>query len=80
MNKEQVYKELDEKWNLFKMNDNEIIEAYKIVTGLEPYEEQTILDLKEYLLEFVLEQIMKDEDIDNVMAANVLNEVLEQWK
>lgn len=80
MTKEQVYKELDEKWNLFKMTNEEIVYAYKTITGLEPRKEQTMLDLKEYLLEYVLDRMMFDGDVDNILAANVLNEVLEQWK
>lgn len=80
MNKEQIYTELKEKWKLFDMNNQQIKNAYTIITGLEPYKEQTIFDLKEYLLEYVLERMMYDGDIDNVMAGNILNEVLEKWK
>ena len=80
MNKEQVYKELNERWKLFAMTDKEIEYAYNTITGLEPTEEQTMLDLKEYLLEYVLDQMIKDDDLDQILAAKILGEILEQWK
>ena len=80
MNKEQVYKELKEQWNLFDMTNKEIENAYYLITGLEPESEQTMLDLKEYLLEYVLDQMIKDNDLEQILAGKILGEILEKWK
>lgn len=80
MNKEQVYKELREVWHLFDMTDNQIKMNYETITGLEPRTEQSILDLKEYLLEYVLDQMIKDDDLEQILAGKILGEILEQWK
>ena len=80
MTKEQVYKELKEKWHLFDMTNNQIKMNYETITGLEPETEQSILDLKEYLLEYVLDQMIKDDDLDQILAGEILGEILEQWE
>lgn len=80
MNRKQVYKELKEQWKLFDMTDKEIECAYNTITGLDKTKEQTMLDLKEYLLEYVLDQMIKDDDLDQILAGEILEEILEKWK
>lgn len=79
MNKEQIYKELNEEWKLFSMTDEEIKKAYYTITGLPIAESQNIFDLKEYLLEFLLEQIIHDGDLDIAEAGKIEVELLEKW-
>ena len=79
MNKDQVIKELSEQWNLFDMTNKQIENAYSTITGLDKTEEQTILDLKEYLLEYILEQMIQDGDLDIILAAEIEAEILKEW-
>ena len=81
MTKEQVYKELEETWNLFKMNNNEIKQAYKHITGLDTILDKSSLKLKKlYLLEYVLDQMIKDEDISSELGLEIFNEITNKWK
>lgn len=87
MTKEQVYKELEETWHLFKMNNNEINQAYKNITGLDTILDKPSLDMKEeyrveklYLLEYVLDQMVKDEDISSELGLEIFNEIINKWK
>lgn len=87
MTKEQVYKELDETWNIFKMTNNEINQAYKNITGLDTILDAPSLDIKEeyrveklYLLEYVLDQMVKDEDISSELGLEIFNEIINKWK
>lgn len=65
MNKEQVLKEIEEKWRLFDMNDEELKEAYYQISGIkeQDYEWETIEGIKQYLYDYIIESMIKDGDI-----------------
>ena len=79
MIKEEIYKEIDERWNLFNMNDKETENAYYTVTGLEK-DDMSILELKEYLLSYLLDIFIDEEDITREEAIEIEKEVIKnQW-
>ena len=73
MNKEQVFAELKDKWNLFDMTKEESKKAYYEITGLN-FEKTS--NVKYYLLDYVLESMVKDGDIDGELAYEIWNECL----
>ena len=73
MNKEQVYAELKNVWNLFDMTKEETERAYYEITGLKNYNE---VNVRYYLLDYVLTAMIKDGDIDGELAYEVWNECL----
>lgn len=79
MTKEQVYKELKEDWGILNgfMTEEDIIQAYTTITGLGVTKEQTIQDLRIYLIEYILKQVVKDSDITIEMAQEILREIKE---
>jgi hypothetical protein len=80
MNKKEIIKELKNTWHLFNMNDKEILQAYYQITGLDIFENQTILDIKKYLLEYVLDNIVKDNDATPETTNNVYNDIIKIWE
>jgi len=79
MTKEQVYKELKEDWGILNgfMTEEDIIQAYTTITGLGVTKEQTIQDLRIYLIDNILKQVVKDSDITNEVAQEILKEIKE---
>lgn len=73
MNKEQVFAELKDKWNLFDMTKEETEKAYYEITGLKNYNE---VNIKYYLLDYVLESMFRDGDIDSELAYEIWNDIL----
>lgn len=73
MNKEQVFVELKDKWNLFDMTEEESQKAYYEITGLNNYED---VNVKYYLLDYVLTAMIKDGDIDGELAYEIWNDCL----
>lgn len=73
MNKEQVFAELKDKWNLFDMTKKETEKAYYEITGLKNYNE---VNIKYYLLDYVLESMFRDGDIDSDLAYEIWNDIL----
>lgn len=87
MTKEQVYKELENTWHLFKMKNKEINDAYKTITGLDTILDGPKVTMKDeliaekiYLIEYVLDQMVKDEDISSELALEIYNEIINSWK
>ena len=80
MNKKEVYEELEKDWDLFSMSDESVKNIYCGISGLDIEEHQTIIDLKEYLLSFALEQIIHDGDLSITLATEIEGEILEKWK
>ena len=74
MNKKELYKELSENWNLFSMNEKESQKAYYEITGLEP-EEMSLKEIKEYILNFLLEQMLEDKDITEEQLIKIKEEM-----
>ena len=74
MNKKEIYKELSENWNLFSMNEKESQKAYYEITGLEP-EEMSLKEIKEYILNFLLEQMLEDKDITEEQLIKIKEEM-----
>ena len=74
MTKEQVYKEIQDVW---KLNDNttlkEIKEFYKTITGLDNL--STSQKLK-YLYEYILDSMLKDNDITIDLYIELKNELI----
>lgn len=75
MNKEQVFKELKEYWNYFNMTPLEIERAYLTITGLRKAEDQTTEDLKNYLLDYILEQMIDDNSISIELANEIKKDI-----
>lgn len=73
MNKEQVFAELKDKWNLFDMTKKETEQAYYEITGLKNYNE---VNVKNYLLEYVLDSMIRDGDIDGELAYEIWSDCL----
>ena len=74
MNKKEIYKELSENWNLFSMNKKESQKVYYEITGLEP-EEMSLKEIKEYILNFLLEQMLEDKDITEEQLIKIKEEM-----
>ena len=74
MNKKEIYKELSENWNLFSINKKESQKVYYEITGLEP-EEMSLKEIKEYILNFLLEQMLEDKDITEEQLIKIKEEM-----
>ena len=74
MNKEQVYKEIQDVW---KLNDNttlkEIKEFYKTITGLDNL---SISQKLKYLYEYILDSMLRDNDITIDLYIELKNELI----
>lgn len=73
MTKEQVYKEIEDVW---KLNDNttlkEIKEFYTTITGLDNL---TISQKLKYLYEYILDSMLRDDDITIELYLEIKNEL-----
>lgn len=74
MTKEQVYREINDVW---KLNDNttlrDIKEFYKTITGLDNL---NISQKLKYLYEYILDSMLKDNDITMDLYIELKNELL----
>lgn len=76
MTKEQVYREIQDVWGL---NDNttlkEIKEFYKTITGLDNL---SISQKLKYLYEYILDSMLRDNDITIDLYIEIKNELIGQ--
>ena len=81
MTKKQVYEELEKSWNTFKMNNKDIYNVYKQDSVLD--KPKTTKDIfiaeKIYLIECVLDQMVKDGDISIDLSMEIYNEIIKSW-
>lgn len=81
MTKKQVYEELEKSWNTFKMNNKDIYNVYKQDSVLD--KPKTMKDIfiaeKIYLIECVLDQMVKDGDISIDLSMEIYNEIIKSW-
>ena len=81
MTKKQVYEELEKSWNTFKMNNKDIYNVYKQDSVLD--KPKTMKDIfiaeKIYLIECVLDQMVKDGDISRDLSMEIYNEIIKSW-
>ena len=75
---EELIKELDEKWNVISMNDDEAIKYYEAITGLK--QNMPIFDIKDYLLEYATESLVEKDLIDYEEAGKLIAYIEEKWK
>lgn len=82
MTKKQVYEELEKSWNTFKMNNKDIYNVYKLDSVLDK-PKTTIKDEfiaeKAYLIERVLDQMVKDGDISRDLSYEIYHEIIKSW-
>lgn len=82
MTKKQVYEELEKSWNIFKMNNKDIYNVYKLDSVLDK-PKTTIKDEfiaeKAYLIECVLDQMVKDGDISEDLECEIYQEIMKSW-
>ena len=82
MTKKQVYEELEKSWNTFKMNNKDIYNVYKQDSVLDrpkiTMKDEFIAE-KIFLIERVLERIVKRGDISRDLSYEIYNEILESW-
>ena len=82
MTKKQVYEELEKSWNIFKMINKDIYHVYKQDSVLDrpkiTMKDEFIAE-KIFLIERVLERIVKRGDISRDLSYEIYNEILESW-
>ena len=81
MTKKQVYEELEKSWNIFKMNNKDIYNVYKqdsILDKPKTMKDEFIAE-KAYLIECVLDQMVKDGDISRDLSMEIYNEIIKSW-
>lgn len=82
MTKKQVYEELEKSWNIFKMINKDIYNVYKQDSVLDrpkiTMKDEFIAE-KIFLIERVLERIVKRGDISRDLSYEIYNEILESW-
>ena len=82
MTKKQVYEELEKSWNIFKMINKDIYNVYKQDRVLDrpkiTMKDEYIAE-KIFLIERVLERIVKRGDISRDLSYEIYNEILESW-
>lgn len=81
MTKKQVYEELEKSWNIFKMNNKDIYNVYKqdsILDKPKTMKDEFIAE-KAYLIERVLDQMVKDEYISRDLSYEIYNEIIRSW-
>ena len=84
MNKkyEALIKKLDDTWNVISMTDKEAISYYELITNLskEQYEDMSIFDIKDYLLEYATESLVEEELIDYQEAGKLIDYIERKWE
>ena len=81
MTKKQVYEELEKSWNIFKMNNKDIYNVYKqdsVLDKPKTMKDEFIAE-KAYLIERVLDQMVKDEYISRDLSYERYNEIIRSW-
>ena len=81
MTKKQVYEELEKSWNIFKMNNKDIYNVYKqdsVLDKPKTMKDEFIAE-KAYLIERVLERIVKRGDISRDLSYEIYNEIIRSW-
>lgn len=82
MTKKQVYEELEKSWNIFKMNNKNIYNAYKLDSVLDKPKitmKDEFIAEKVYLIECVLDQMVKDEYISRDLSYEIYHEIIKSW-
>ena len=82
MTKKQVYEELEKSWNIFKMNNKDIYNAYKLDSVLDKPKitmKDEFIAEKVYLIERVLDQMVKDEYISRDLSYEIYHEIIKSW-
>ena len=84
MNKkyEELIKKLENTWNVISMTDKEAIFYYELITNLskEQYEDMSIFDIKDYLLEYATESLVEEKLIDYKEAGKLIDYIERKWK
>ena len=75
---EKLIKELDKKWNVISMTNEEAKSYYKLITGLEP--NMSIFDIKDYILEYATENLIEQNLIDYEEAGKLIAYIEDKWK
>lgn len=81
MTKKQVYEELEKSWNIFKMNNKDIYNVYKqdsVLDKPKTMKDEFIAE-KIYLIECVLDQMVKDKYISRDLSYEIYNEIIRSW-
>ena len=81
MTKKQVYEELEKSWNIFKMNNKDIYNVYKqdsVLDKPKTMKDEFIAE-KIYLIECVLDQMVKDKYISRDLFYEIYNEIIKSW-
>lgn len=81
MTKKQVYEELEKSWNIFKIINKDIYNVYKLDSVLDKPKtmEDKFIAEKIYLIECVLDQMVKDEYISRDLSYEIYNEIIRSW-
>lgn len=76
MTKEQIYQEIENEWKFW--NDKEIRNYYQEITGADSEEitQLSIVDIRIYILEHILYQMLQDRDITKEMAQEISQEII----
>ena len=74
MNKIQVYKEMEDKWGLDKNTTDKNIENYYNSIASEN-EDMTIEDKRLYCYEYVINSMIRDEDLEEELGTEIYNEI-----
>ena len=81
MTKKQVYEKLEKSWNIFKMNNKDIYNVYKqdsVLDKPKTMKDEFIAE-KIYLIECVLDQMVKDKYISRDLFYEIYNEIIKSW-
>ena len=81
MTKKQVYEELEKSWNIFKMTNKDIYNVYKqdsVLDKPKTMKDEFIAE-KIYLIECVLDQMVKDKYISRDLFYEIYNEIIKSW-